>query len=112
MPSMSDRRSVAANSTTGNVLAGKQFEFVPQGRGAVLEFFLTAAAIAMNVTITVGGEMIVNDEEISSINRFPQDPEDRLAEFGGRPGDRIFVSLRNTPGAAIVGIALVKVTAL
>lgn len=111
MPSMTDRRSVAANASSGNVLAGKQFEFVPGGRGAVLEFFITGAAIGLNTTITVGGEVIVNDEEVSSINRFPQDPEDRLAEFGGRPGDRIFVSLRNTTGAAIVGITLVKVTA-
>lgn len=110
MSSMTDRRSVAANASSGNVLAGKQFEFVPGGRGAVLEFFLTAAAIGMNATVTVGGEVVVNDEEISSINRFPQDPEDRLAEFGGRPGDRIFVNLRNTTGAAIIGTTLVKVT--
>ncbi len=110
MPSMTDRRSVAANATVINVLAGKQFEFVSGARGAVIEFFPVAAAIGMNTTITVGGVVIVNDEEISGLNRFPQDPEDRLAEFGGRPGDRILVALRNTTGAAIVVVTLVKIT--
>lgn len=111
MPTMSDRASVAANATGPNVLAGKQFEFVP-AMPSIIEFFLTAAAIGLFCTITVGGEVVVNDEEVSGINRFPQDPEDRFAEFGGSPGDRIAVNFRNSTGAAIVGIALVKITGL
>lgn len=99
MPVMTDVRSVAANATVENVIAGKLHEFITEP--STLNFLATASAIGLNMSILVGGESLVQDQEISGINRFPQDPEDALAQGGGLPGDRILVSVRNTTGAAI-----------
>ena len=110
MPTMTDRRSVAANTRTTNILAGLPFEFVVSD--SIVRVFAAASAVGLNVDILVGGESIVSDSEMSAANRFPIRPDDMIAEIGGNAGDRIFVALRNTTGAAIVGQVLVDVLAL
>ena len=62
MPTMSDVQSVAANTTTANVLAGKQFEFAPGA--SIVRFYACASAVGLNLTINVGGQALVADEEI------------------------------------------------
>lgn len=99
MPVMSDVRSVAANTTIENILSGKVHEFLSEN--SVVRVFQAASAVGMNVSFLVGSESLVQDQEISAANRFPQDPEDFLAESGGIEGDRILIALRNTTGAAI-----------
>lgn len=110
MPTMTDVRSVAANTRTDNILAGKPFEFVVSP--SIVRFYQAAAAVGLNVEILVGGESIVSDSEISSANRFPIRPDDLVAEHGGSSGDRLFIALRNTTGAAIVVKTLVDVLPL
>lgn len=107
---LTDRRSVAANSTEANVLAGKTQEFcsVP----SLIRFGNTAAAVGLFVTIIVGNEVIVDDQEASAQNRLPIDPDDYWAEAGAKAGDRIVVKLRNSTGAAIIGFTGVKITPL
>jgi len=100
MPVMTDNQSVAANVTIENILAGKVAEFLSEN--SLIRVFISAAATGMNTSFLVGTESQVQDQEISSSNRFPQDPEDFLAESGGLEGDRILISLRNTTGAAII----------
>jgi len=110
MTTMSDNRSVAANTRTTNILAGKPFEFV--GPPSIINFYIVAAAVGINVDVQVGGESIVQDEECSGANRFPQTNTDLFTRHGGLPGERIFISLRNTTGAAIVVRTLVEVLPL
>ena len=61
------------------------------------------------LTINVGGQALVADEEISGANRFPTRDQDLLAEFGALPGERIFVQARNTTAGAITSNLLVDV---
>jgi len=68
--------------------------------------------VGLNIDVLVGGESVVSDSEMSAANRFPIRPDDMIAEIGGNAGDRIFIALRNTTGAAIVGQVLVDVLAL
>ena len=110
MPTMTDIRSVAANTRTDNILAGKPFEFVVSA--SIVRFYQVAAAVGLNVEILVGGESIVSDSEISGANRFPIRPDDLVAEHGGGAGDRLFIALRNTTGAPIVTKTLVDVLPL
>ena len=110
MSTMSDRRSVAANTRTANILAGLPFEFVVQD--SIVRVYAAAAAVGLNADVLVGGESVVSDSEISAANRFPIRPDDLLVEIGGNAGDRIFIAWRNTTGAAIVAQLLVDVLAL
>jgi hypothetical protein len=110
MSTMTDRRSVAANARTVNILAGLPFEFVVQP--SIIRVYMSASAIGLNADVLIGGESLVSDSEMSSSNRFPTRPDDLLLEHGGLPGERIFIALRNTTGAAIIGQTLVDVIPL
>lgn len=106
MGMMSDVQTLAANTFSGNLLAGKTFEFC--NHHCVLRIGINAAAVGVRATITVGEELVVDDQEIGSLNRFPVDPDDFHFEVGGAPGDRIVIKLRNTTGAGIQYFLCVK----
>ena len=105
---MTDVQSVAANTTTANILAGKSMEFVPEA--SIINIGIAASAVGLHATVVIGTEVVVDDQEVSSINRMPQIPEDTLAEGGAFPGDRITVRLRNSTGGAITGFTKINVT--
>lgn len=110
MPTMSDVQSVAANTRTGNILAGKAFEFA--ARASIVNIYIVAAAVGMKADILIGGESIMSDEEVSGANRYPQVNTDLTARHGASPGDRLFIALRNTTGGALVVQTLVEVLPL
>lgn len=110
MPTMTDRRSVAANTRTTNILAGLPFEFVVED--SIIRVFCTGDAVGLNIDVLIGGESVVSDSEISAANRFPIRPDDMIVEHGGNGGDRLFIALRNTTIGAIVGQVLVDVLPL
>lgn len=105
---MTDYQSVAANTTTGNILAGKNKEFLDEA--SILQIGVCAAAIGLRVTCVVGSEVIVDDQEVSAANHMPVFPDDVLAEGGGFAGDRITIRLRNTTGGAIVAWTKVNIS--
>ena len=104
---MTDVESVIANTTTGNVLAGKAMEFVQEP--SVITVGIAASAVGLHATVVIGTEVVVDDQEVSSINHMPQFPEDVLAEGGAFASDRITVRLRNSTGAAITGFTKINV---
>lgn len=105
-------RSVAANTKVDNILAGKLDEFVT--RPSIVRVRACAAAAGMRASITGGGSVVVDDQEISQANRWPVLPDDIVVEFGltGGPGDRLVVALRNTTVGAIVVNTVVEVIPL
>jgi len=105
---MTDVQSVAANTTTANVLAGKSAEFVPEA--SVVTIGLAASAVGLHATVVIGSEVVVDDQEVSAINRMPQFPEDVMAEGGAFPSDRITVRLRNSTGGAITGFTKINIS--
>ena len=107
MAVLTDRQSVAANSTVANALSGKTQEFLQ--RPSLLRFGLTAAAVGMFVTVLVGDTVLMEDQEVSAQNRIPIDPDDFLVEGAGLPGDRVVVKLRNSTAGAIVAFTAVKI---
>lgn len=110
MSTMSDVRSVAANTRTLNILAGKPFEFA--AAPSIVNVYIVASAVGLNVDILIGGESIMSDEEVSGANRFPQTNTDLTARHGANLGDRIFIALRNKTGVAITANTLVEVLPL
>jgi len=110
MSTMSDVQTVTANTRTANILAGKPFEFAAQP--SIINIYIVGAAAGLHADVLIGGESIMSDEEVSAANRFPVTNEDLTARHGANAGDRIFIALRNTTGAAIVGRTLVEVLPL
>lgn len=107
MAFMTDTQSVAANTTTTNVLAGKQAEFVKEP--SVVTFSATGSAIGLYLTAIVGEEIVIEDQAIPLTNRFPVLPDDTLAQAGAFAGDRIIVRVRNSTGGALTSWVRVDV---
>lgn len=97
---MTDVTSVAATSTSANLLAGKNMEFIPEP--SVITIGICAAAVGVFATVVIGTEVVVDDQEVSAAAHMPIFPDDVLAEGGAFAGDRITVRLRNSTGAAII----------
>lgn len=104
---MTDVQSVAANTTTANILAGKAMEFCAEP--SIVMIGVNASAVGLRCSVVIGTEVVVDDQEVSSINRMPQFPEDVLAEGGAFGGDRITVRLRNTTGGALTGFTKINI---
>ena len=100
MPVITGNESVAANTTTTNRLTGNLNEFL--GSPSIVALYIAAAAAAVNCSLLIGAESIIDDEEMSDANVFPRTPDDFLARGGGFAGDRLILRFRNTTGGAIV----------
>lgn len=105
-----DVRSVAANATSANVLAGKAMEFLNEDSKITL--FATGAAAGLFSTLMIGDSVLIDDQEISGANRYPLRPDDMVDEGAGFAGDRLILRLRNSTGAALVGQTLLVVEPL
>lgn len=110
MQVMTDRESVAANSTVVNVVAGKLHEFLASP--SIVRVSATSSAVGLNMSVLVGNESFCQDQEVNAQNRMPIKPDDELVEAAGVAGDRIVVSLRNTTGAAITAFSKVEIIPL
>ena len=91
--------SIAADSTSANLLAGDINEFL--GRAAVISLFCTGSAVGLRAQLLVGQDVVIDDQTISDANRFPITPDDFLARGGGLPGDRLTLRFRNTTAGAL-----------
>jgi len=108
MPVLTDRQSVAANTTIANAMSGKTDEFL-RGR-SVVKLFATASAVGMLYTLLVGGQAFLEDQEVNAQNRMPLIPDDFVVAAGGMPGDRIVVKLHNTTAGAITAFTRVEIS--
>jgi len=107
MGMMTDRREVLANATSPNVCAGKTAEFVQEP--SVVRLFATGEAIGVFVTMVVGEEVVIDDQEVNAQNRMPISPDDYVCEAGAFPGDRITLRFRNSTAAALDAFSRVEV---
>lgn len=105
---MTDRQSVAANTTIPNCLSGKLHEFVPFN--AVVRVYGSSSAVGMNFTFLVGGVSILQDQEVNAQNRLPLIPDDFVADCVARAGSRLVLTYRNTTGGAVTAFSRVEIT--
>lgn len=105
---MTDRQSVAANAVVSNALTGKSQEFVNEP--SIVSYFGTASAVGLNVTLIIGDEVVIDDQEVNAQNRLPIVPDDFVARGGALPGDRIVLKYRNTTAAAITAFSRIEVS--
>jgi len=105
---MYDNRSVAANATVDNVLAGKLHEFLTEN--SVVSLNAIAQAVGLRVSLLIGSEVVVDDQEIAARAAATAliVPDDFVTSSGGLAGDRLILRLRNTTGAAIITITSIE----
>jgi hypothetical protein len=83
-----------------NLIAGQSYEFLPQT--AHLIAALNAAAAGLKFTLLVGnGITIMDDQDMSTSNRWPIIPDDIDIE-DDVPAGRLILRVRNTTAAALV----------
>jgi hypothetical protein len=107
MATLTDRQTIAANTSIANVLSGKAQEFVQEP--SLVRLFATGGNVGLFCTLIVGDEVLLEDQEISAQNRFPLIPDDFVAEGGGLAGDRIVVKYRNSTAGAITAYTRVEI---
>jgi len=100
MPVITAATSIAADSTSANLLAGDINEFL--GRNSVVSLFCTGAATGLRAQLLIGSSVVIDDQPISDANRFPITPDDFLSRGGGTVGDRLTLRFRNTTAGAII----------
>jgi len=108
MPTIQKLTSVAANSVSTNVLADELNRFVAGGR--LIRVSVKAAATGIKTTV-LQQTPLVNDQDITfnATNQFPIVPDDVLTTFKSQGGE-LFITLRNTTGAAIVVVTKVEIS--
>jgi len=102
---MQNSLSVAANSTTTNVVAGLLHEFVATGSRITIS--ATGSAIGLNASATLNVP-VIDDQAIGLQNRFPVIPDDILYQ-GIVRACRILLRFRNTTGGALTAFWRVDV---
>lgn len=106
MPMMQDSISVGANSLSANVLAGKLFEFVPAGANITLS--ATGSATGLRISFVASLVQLLNDEAMSTANRFPLIPDDIVLNQRVGAG-RLLLTFRNTTAGALTAFWRVDV---
>jgi len=100
--------ALAANISSGNVLGGNLFEFVPSP--SLVNFLFSGSATGLVVDVLIGGVTIANRAAIAATNRSPVRPDDMLV-FAPLvvPGQRLFIEFHNTTGGALNFFALIDI---
>ena len=93
--------TLAANTTSANLIAGQINEFL--ARPSVVSLFITADNPGLLATLLVGKDVVIDRQEVSDANRFPQTPEDFLDRGAGLGGERITLRLDNPTAGVIIG---------
>ena len=106
MPMMQDSISVAANSLSANVLAGKLFEFVPAGANVTLS--ATGSGTGLRISFVASLVQLLNDEAMSTANRFPLIPDDIVLNQRVGAG-RLLLTFRNSTAGALTAFWRVDV---
>ena len=105
--------SVAANSSSGNVLAGSVFEFIAQP-SIVTVAITQAGAAASDITMDfqIGGESISSQANTPFVAPMPNFRDNLLLRAGGVNGERLFMNLNNTTAGALVAQVLIEIQPL
>lgn len=105
MPTMTNRQSVAANTIIENVFTGQLNEFL--ANPSLVTFSGTASAVGLKASLIIGGQLFLDNQELSAQNRMPIIPDDVIAQGAGFKNDRCIVRLNNTTAGAITAFTRV-----
>jgi hypothetical protein len=111
MPVMTDyNRSIAANVTVDNIVAGKLDEFLRID--SIVSVYAVAQAVGVRMTVLIGAEAAIDDQELVARAAATAViiPDDFVVNSAGFNGDRLIIRLRNTTAGAIIVNTRVETT--
>jgi len=110
MPSMSGAdAALGANTTSANVLAGANLEYVPYR--ARVSFFCAKSAAGVRATFLAGQDVAIDDQEIPFIGAaFINQSDNLMDSFDVLPGTKLQLRFRNTTGGALGYVYQVVIT--
>lgn len=97
---LTDRQSIAAAAVVANVMANKQFAILPYN--ALVTIGMTGSVASAFVTITLGRQALVTDQEINDTNAAVRKFDDQLVSEFAAQGDQVVIAVRNANAAANV----------
>ena len=107
MPSISGNVAVAANTRSGNLIAGDLYEFMPSTGTVAL--YMTGSAAGLEVDISIGGRTIAQAFVVPGTNRFPLREEDGVTVVRAAAGQRIFLDSLNTTAGPLTANWLIDI---
>ena len=112
MPTISTRNSVLTLVTVDNVLTGSQFEFLPYD--AFLEFGLTSEGVVGDFIVDVfsGQDVLLEQAEVSILDRQPIYPDDFSLNDVAAGGERIKIRIRNSSAGTLNFFTTLRITPL
>lgn len=108
MPVIQPEVTVAANSTNANITSGSAFEYA-RGR-SLLSCGVTAAATGIQVMITSGADLVLEESAAYIKTQFPIVPDEMFYNDVMEQFDRLRISCRNTTGAGLVVRSIAIIT--
>lgn len=107
MPTIQKITTVAANSTSANILADELHRFIQAGRPVRVQ--CKAAATGVKTTV-LQQTPIVNAQDIpfDAASQFPDVTKDVLTSFRSQGGE-LFITHQNTTGAGIVVVTKIEI---
>ncbi len=100
--------SVAANSTSPNLMAGSLYEYL--GAPSIVEYGIVASAVGLLFTIMMGGLVICQDQEVTGANRYPIVPDDWIIKHAGARGTKLYITARNRTAGALTFWLILNIT--
>lgn len=85
--------AIAANTVSANLLAGESIEF--PGRNSIVELQGTGSAAGLLCFLQIGQRVLMDFQEISAANRFPEADKDVILQAGAAAGERIILKIHN-----------------
>jgi hypothetical protein len=98
--------TIAATSTTANVLSGSQFATVSSP--TICSLGMTAAATGILASMQVGGRVIVEPSPPPVSSVMPLIPDNFFYTFGALTAETLVLRVQNTTAAGIVFRAVVQ----
>lgn len=99
---------IAANTTTANVIAGTQHEFLPAD--SFLQVALVGSAVGLVADVFSGTDVLALNLGLSIANRVPIFPDDFILEDAALAGERLVIRCTNTTAGALTLFYAVKIT--
>jgi hypothetical protein len=108
---MQNTATVAAYTTTANILTGQRYERCPVD--AIGQLYLNGSATGFTCELNVDGIAVTDMVKINAQNRLPVIPDDILVPgFEARAGALIQIKLTNTTAGSLDGSYKVVLTPL
>lgn len=96
--------NVAALTSVTNILAGSQFEFIPEAPLNLVKIYQVASASGMRSSVFVDTETVFIDNEIPFIATSVDNSATKVTEFMAYGGSRLSITLRETANVATTDV--------